>query len=365
MQESVESSQDRSKDRSNDSANGTARQPGEHREREMSSEKQHADYQIPPRPQRADGQSRRVGFEIEFSGLSLDAASKAVVDCFAGQVVEENEAAKKVRVDGLGTFGVEIDWTLLKDMASDSAGNDENDPLLEHVGSLATALVPVEVVAPPIALEDLHRLDALAVALREAGAVGTGESWVAAYGVHINPELPSLDASVVASYVRACCLLQWWLADAHAMDLMRKVTPYIDLYPRAYLRQVIAREHMTMDDIFNDYLEHNATRNRAIDLLPLLAEIDAERVRSVVDDPRVKARPTIHYRFPDCHIDNPEWSLRKPWNIWCVVEKLAANPEGLNELSRRFESARRVLLDVDRSQWVEDVDAWLKDHGMV
>lgn len=327
--------------------------------------KEHATFQLPQRAHTKQGDLRRVGFEIEFSGLSLQQATDTVIHCLDGELVEQTEAEKSIQVEGLGVFQVEIDWTLLKDVASASANDSKSVPFLEQIGNLATTLVPVEVVAPPIPVDNLYRLDSLVNALRCAGATGTGESLVAAYGVHINPELPSLSEEVVASYVRAACLLQWWLAEVHAVDLMRKVSPYIDLYPRAYLQQVLARDRMTMDDIFSDYLEHNATRNRAIDLLPLLAEIDEGRVYDTVDDPRIKARPTIHYRFPDCRIEDSNWSLRKSWDIWCVVERLAAEPHALDELSRRFRRAQRVVLGVDRSKWVKDVDAWLRDHELV
>lgn len=334
------------------------------RQKTRAAKRQSPGFQIPPRCHNGAGKMRRVGFEIEFSGLSLDQATKELVDCFAGAVIEETQAEKIVEVDHLGAFRVEIDWALLKNLASDRSADHSSDPLLEQIANLATMLVPVEVVAPPIPIDDLCKLDGLVHRLRQAGASGTDESLLAAFGVHINPELPSLEADVIASYVRACCLLQWWLAEVHEMDFMRKVTPYIDLYPRAYLQKVLSRDHMTLDDIFSDYLDHNATRNRAIDLLPLLAEVDEGRVLASVDDPRIKARPTIHYRFPDCRIENPVWSLHRAWDVWCVVERLASEPDALDELTSRFRRARRVLFDIDRTKWVEEVDAWLHDHEL-
>jgi hypothetical protein len=119
-----------------------------------------------------------------------------------------------------------------------------------------------------------------------------------------------------------------------------------------------------MDEIFSDYLAHNASRNRALDLLPLLAEIDEERVRGTVDDPRIKARPAFHYRLPNCQIERPDWSLSASWNTWLVVEQLACRPDDLHELGAAFLDAERLILGVNRSKWVGFIDQWLKDREL-
>jgi hypothetical protein len=205
----------------------------------------------------------------------------------------------------------------------------------------------------------------MVIALRKAGAIGTEESLLAAYGVHINTEIPALDAATLLSYLKAFAILQWWLVDAHEVDATRRVSPYIDLYPEAYLKQVLSRSGSTMDEIFSDYLAHNASRNRALDLLPLLAEIDEERVRGTVDDPRIKARPAFHYRLPNCHIERPDWSLSASWNTWLVVEQLACRPDDLHELGAAFLDAERLILGVNRSKWTGFIDQWLKDRELV
>ena len=119
-----------------------------------------------------------------------------------------------------------------------------------------------------------------------------------------------------------------------------------------------------MDEIFADYLEHNATRNRALDLLPMMAEIDEDRVRRAVDDPKIKARPAFHYRLPNCHIEREDWSLSQPWNVWWVVEELAQRPDDLRDLGAKFLEAERPVLDVSRADWVAFLDQWLKAHQL-
>ncbi|EAQ97455.1 amidoligase family protein [Congregibacter litoralis] len=312
----------------------------------------------------ASGKPRRAGFELEFSGLSLDAAVKAVQDILGADPVEATAAECTLRAEGLGDFKVEIDWAFLKRVSREYAA-DEEQYWVEPLNDLASTLVPIELVAPPIAVQELDVLKEISDALRAAGAQGTEESLIAAYGVHINTEIPALDADTLGRYIQAFCLLQWWLVDAHDVNPARKISPYIDLYPQSYVETVLARESMTLDEIFEDYLEHNPTRNRALDLLPILAEIDSERVQRTVDDDRVNARPAFHYRMPNCHIERDDWDLTAPWDLWLTVERLADRPGDLRTLAKEYLDARRMLLSVDRSKWVTRMDEWLNDHALL
>ena len=316
-------------------------------------------YRLPPVRQAADGRVRTVGFELEFSGLTLDATAAAVRHALGGEIHRVSAAERRVHSAELGEFNIEIDWAYLKQAAGEDGDDSE---WLERLSELASLLVPIEVVCPPVALDRLESLDAMVAALRAAGAVGTEESLIAAYGVHINAQIPSLDAATLDAYLKAFALLQWWLVDAHRVDPARRLSPYIDLYAEDYVRRVLTREAPTLDELFDDYLAFNPDRNRALDLLPLLAEIDRERVRRAVDDPRVKARPTFHYRLPNCHIERAGWSLAESWNTWCVVEALAAQPAALHELGAAFLGAARPLLGVSRADWVARIDRWLGDH---
>jgi hypothetical protein len=281
-----------------------------------------------------------------------------------GRLLSVTAAEQVVEVEGLGQFNVELDWAYLKRKAEETEQGGDGGEWLEPLSQAAALLVPIEVVCPPIPIGELTALDPMVGALRAAGAVGTEESLLAAYGVHINTEIPLLDAATLSSYLRAFAALQWWLVDAHQVDLTRKVTPYIDLYPEAYLKRLLSRRESTMDEIFSDYLEHNATRNRALDLLPLLAEIDSDRVRQAVDDPRIKARPAFHYRLPNCHIEKPGWTLAESWNTWCVLERLVDRNEDLDALAAEFLAADRPFLGVSRSDWVGLVDRWLRDREL-
>lgn len=322
-------------------------------------------FQIPPTTQKEDGSTRRVGFELEFSGISLEDASRAVEQSLHGKRTHETSAAHKIEAPGIGEFTVEIDWSFLKRKAEDVAKGEPGADWVEPLSRAAPLLVPIEVVCPPVDIDRLTCLTPMITALRDSGAIGTEESLIAAYGVHINPESPALDAPTLYRYLKAFALLQWWLVDAHDVDPMRRLTPYIDPYPEAYMKAVLAEESPSRDSLFEDYLKHNATRNRALDLLPLLAEIDEPRLRKTIDDDRVNARPTFHYRLPNCHIEREDWALADSWNTWCVIEQLAEDEDGLTTLARDFLEADRPVVGMNRSAWVQTVDEWLRDHALV
>jgi hypothetical protein len=323
------------------------------------------EFDLPPRLAKDDGCPRRAGFELEFSGITLDEALQAVQSALGGEKQSESSAERVLLVDGIGEFIIELDWDYLIRRASERPRGEEGSEWLEQLSQVAALLVPIEVVCPPIPVTELSVLNAMVSALRDTGAVGTDESLIAAYGVHINSEVPRLDADTLFSYLRAFAILQWWLVKAHAVDAMRKVSPYVDLYSETYLNQLLSRSEPSMDEIFADYLLHNASRNRALDLLPVLSEIDSDRVQRAVDDPKVKARPALHYRLPNCEIEHPDWSLADSWNTWCVVERLAVRKEDLDALADSFLAAHRPILGVSRSDWVRFIDRWLKDRALV
>lgn len=318
-----------------------------------------------PITHKENGEPRLVGFELEFTGLTLDQTLEVLQEVLGGEVEQTTAAERQLHVDSVGTFNIELDWDYLKRTAAKQEQEQQESEWIDRLSQAATLLVPMEVVCPPIPITDLDILDPMVTALRKAGAVGTEDSPIAAYGVHVNTEIPSMTAPMLFDYLRAFSLLQWWLVKDLEVDIARKISPYIDLYPQAYLEQLFSRSEITLDQLFVDYLQHNATRNRAMDLLPLLADIDNARVHRSVDDPKIKSRPAFHYRLPNCHIEKESWSLAVPWNNWQVVEQLANKPNALDDLSKAFMDSDRAIIGVNRTSWVEFIDQWLKDHALV
>ena len=109
-----------------------------------------------------------------------------------------------------------------------------------------------------------------------------------------------------------------------------------------------------MNDLLRDYLQHNPTRNRALDMLPILFEIDnTEVLNSVNDDERnlIKGRPAFHYRLPDCKVNVPGWSVAAPWNQWVHIEILAGDHALLHELIDEWRKCNEKFSLPPRSSW--------------
>ena len=91
-----------------------------------------------------------------------------------------------------------------------------------------------------------------------------------------------------------------------------------------------------MAAFIDDYLAANPTRNRDLDLLPLLHYFDETRVRAVLPNEKINGRPTFHYRLPDARVSDPGWSIAPDWNRWVCVERLAADRERLDAVGAAY-----------------------------
>lgn len=328
---------------------------------------------MPPRRFAADGRLRRIGVELEFSGLDLDHIVKIVRDVLGGEIEHLSDYEAEVRETELGTFRIELDFAYLKAVGRERAGEggcsgDKGFDLTrlpqKALDALADLVVPYEVITAPVLIEQLEVIDGLVARLRKAGALGTRHSAVYAFGLHLNPEIPDLEAETLLGYLRAYLCLHDWLVCVGEVDLSRRLTPYINPFPKAYVRRVIAREYRPdLTAFMDDYLMDNADRNRALDLLPVLAEIDEKRVRSAVDDALVNPRPALHYRLPNCDIDVDGWGVRTAWGHWLEVERLAADPALLQRWCARYAEHLDGLLSSWLGDWGARSVTWLREGG--
>jgi len=323
---------------------------------------------LPPQPRTRDGALRRVGVELEMKGLEIDTMSRLVADHVHGQVEDVSRYEHRITGAGAGDWLVELDFEYLKQRGRQRRAGDEgvlaqlDDAAEELLAAGSQALVPMEVVSPPLPMDRLGRLEHLIARLRDAGARGTRDGLTFAFGVHLNPELPDTDAATVTRYLKAfLCLFEWLRAEAR-VDLLRRLTVYIDPFPVEYVQKVIEPGYQPdAARLIDDYLRDNPTRNRALDMLPLFAHMDEERVRRRIDDPRIKARPTLHYRLPNCEIDEPGWGLQQIWGDWLQVEHLAADPERLERVCRAYLEFLQRPLERLLEDWAELVKPWLVD----
>lgn len=300
----------------------------------------------PPRPTGAAGETRKVGIEIEFAGVQCGRAAEVVASVFGGAVTRQDTFRYNVGTERYGAFRVELDIQLVhapeaQDALENKAGGqfveDVRHGLREAVGEIGSTFIPAEVVAPPVPYDELGAMDDLARALRAAGAAGTGEALMYAFGLHLNPECASLEPDYLLTVLRAYLLAEDWLRQEIHLDRTRRLLPFADPFPAAYVRLVAdpgyAPDFPTMVD---DYIEYNPTRNRGLDMLPVFGHIDGDFLRSRLDERRVSTRPAFHYRLPNASPDDPDWSIVGEWNRWVVVEKLADRPELMAEMGRAY-----------------------------
>ncbi len=330
---------------------------------------------LPPRTRNHDGEPRRVGFELEFSGPSLESVADVVARTYGGTVHEQGRLERSVRGTSLGDFRVEVDSAILKDAryldVLWSLGVERDRSALERlmqetiediIEGIAAQFVPCEIVTPPIALDQIPSVELLRHKLYRREAEGTRAAILHAFGLHINAEAPSLDAGSILQHLRAFLLLYDWLREVGEVDLTRRLSPYIDDFPEVFRRRVVDPAYAPdVDRLIADYLTANPTRNRPLDLTPLLAWLRPEAVASrVVDGHLVSARPTYHYRLPNCQVDEPRWTIAGEWNRWVLVERLAAVPEAVEELGHAYLQLAPSAMNMHRRYWLDGITRWIE-----
>jgi hypothetical protein len=287
-----------------------------------------------PQPLNAEGEARRVGVEIELGGLDEARVARIVADRLGGRADQEDSHIWAVRESGIGDVEVYLDIFLRKAQKS---------RLRDLALDLGREVVPVEIVSEPLDMDGLARLDDLRDALREAGALGSGAGLVFGFGVHFNIEVASGADTDTVRPLLAYALIEDWLRSAYPIDESRRLLPFTDPYPTDFVRALIeAGPEASRDHVTGLYLELTPSRNRGLDMLPLFAHFDGPRVAAAISD-KTSARPTFHFRLPDCRIDEADWSLVREWWRWVAVERVARDDALLRRLS----------------------DAWLDDHGLV
>lgn len=318
----------------------------------------------PPITTNDAGEERCVGFEIEYLGLDLPATAQLILDAFGevgsgSRITSRHKNTCEVETERFGRFTVEVDVELLQKLAETSQQNAQTKDFdLEGaveglINPLITSFAPNEVVTPPIPLSGMADLEKLIDLMRQKGAEGTGASFSYAFGLHINPEAPSLKADSILAHIQSFLLLYDWLYDEMRMDFSRRVTSFAGGFPKRYCKLVLSPDYQRdLAGLIDDYLEFSPTRNRALDILPLFAWLDEKRVRARVRDSQVKKRPTYHLRLPNCRIDDPSWQLTVEWNRWVMVERLAQD----KEMRRRMMAHRRKLREDLLGDFSED---WL------
>jgi hypothetical protein len=242
-----------------------------------------------------------------------------------------------LRGSAIGDMTVELDSRILHPGKGSEAHGRVLPRIAAWFGFAASYLIPCELVTAPVPIDRLRELDRILRILREIGAKGTQDAPFYAFGLHFNPEIPRQDAATIAAFMKSFVLLNPWLRREVAPDTTREILGFADPFPTPYVRKLASPDYWPdLSSFIDDYLAANPTRNRDLDLLPLLHHLDAQRVRAVLPNEKINGRPTFHYRLPDARVSDPGWSMAPEWNRWVVVERLAADRERLDAVGTAY-----------------------------
>lgn len=326
----------------------------------------------PPILTNANGELRTVGFELEYSGLTLAKSAAIVLKAVGGRVDIINPYHFKIRDTAYGTFTLVLDFQFLVEsglerwlhtVGLDQALERETVEAIERfIADLSETVVPYEISTSPLPIDRIDVIETVKEALRQHGAMGTKADPLYAFGFHINPEAPRITVDEILNTLRAFFLLYDYLVELIKPDMTRRLTPYIDPFDKEYMQLVLDPAYdPTMIGLIDDYLEYNPTRNRALDLLPLFAWIDLDRVMAQMEGEKISARPTYHYRLPNSRVDEAIWCTCEAWNSWVLVERLANDDEAIKRLGGRC----LTYLDspfsfFQKDEWIAEVRQWVE-----
>ncbi|MDP4534802.1 amidoligase family protein [Alkalimonas collagenimarina] len=316
-----------------------------------------------PWPQNHENKPRRTGIEIELSGMQLATLANSVAELLQLKAKSGGRYDYILQGDDAGEWVVELDFHLLKEMGKKPRKQDSfSDSAEQLLASVAGQLVPLELVSPPLPFERLADIERIIDLLHHHHAKGSSVEFKNAFGLQLNPEIPSAEPELLLRFLQAFTCLHDWLLQQEQVDVTRKLTSYINPYSKEYVKQLLTDDYQpNLSQLIDDYLTHNPTRNRALDCLPLFMHLDEERVKAVVQDELVKARPTFHYRLPSCEIHQAGWGLHRAWNGWIQVEKLAADEVRLaaccqaylQHLNKPLHNLFTSWPDIVEQQWLD------------
>ncbi len=332
-------------------------------------------FNLPAKIKNKKGTLRKIGYEFEFSGIELRNVAEIIMQLFGGNHREVNRFYHEVEQTSIGDFKIEMDSTLLKDesyisalkkIGIDLSEHPLQEPLEDLLKNVASVVVPCEIAVPPVAITEMDSIEKLRSALQTQHIEGTRTSFVNAFGLHINIEMPEQTANTVLNYLRSFFLLYEWIFKESNIDFSRRIPPFINEFPSDYILLVLDPLYKPdLKILIRDYMKYNPTRNRALDLFPIFALMDENYFESFIRDEKNTARPAFHYRLPNCLVDESDWRIATEWNLWVEVEKLADNLLEISKLSEEYIHVWDTTFINFKSKWYQIIKNWKKTGEIV
>lgn len=297
------------------------------------------------------GKPRHVGFEIEYIGIENKQCARIIQELYGGNINVLNENTSVIDTM-IGQFKVKVDVLLLEKLSQQSEINKSRDQVdfegiaHELISPFLTSFMPSEIIAPPLKEKAIGQLERLVEALRQNKAKGTGDSIFYAFGLHINPEVCSISANSILTYLQAFGLLQSWLKKNIPMDNTRILSFFAQLYPEDYLEMILnAHYRPELEKLIEDYMVYITSRNYALDCLPLFLYLKPELVKVHINDPLITPRPTYHFRMTNSRVDEKNWTIQSEYRYWQLIEYLANASHIRKDLAQRHLNADPTLDD--------------------
>lgn len=329
------------------------------------------EFKTPPKTTNPAGDERGVGYEFEFTGVEMEETAAIVANLYGGQVQQKSTFEFEISETAFGDFKLELDAQmirekkyekLLKTFGIDFSNHKDQEQFEDSLKDLASSVVPFEIITPPISLSSMHELKKLVDELRIRKAKGTGSSIVYAFGLHLNPEIPGDSAESVLNHMKAFVLLDSWIRKDAEIDMSRRLTPFINRFENDYVQNILKPDYKpNLEQLIEDYFAYGNSRNRPLDMQPLFMYLNKDLTSGLIEDTLTSARPTYHYRLPNCSLDDENWTLESEWNRWILVERLAADEKSLDQYSRAYLKMRGETLIGFETKWTELMNRWVQD----
>lgn len=327
----------------------------------------------PPIITDSENKIRTVGFELEYSAIELQKSAELIIETVgSGTIKHINPYHYKIEDTSYGDFTLVLDFQFLisqglqkwlHDVKLDKIIKAEIAYALEEfVATLSQTIIPYEISTPPLFIDKLEVIEDIKEQLRLHGGLGTEANPLYAFGFHINPKVYSFEVTEIIDTLRAFFILYDYFVEWLQPDIVRRISPYIKPFEDAYIEKVINVSYTPdIDTFIEDYLLYNPSRNRVLDLLPLLAWMDSKHVCSALPNEKISARPTYHYRLPNSKVDEEQWHTYDAWNSWVMVEKLAQDKVTLQRMSKEY---LKYLTDpfsfFTKDKWAQKVQLWVE-----
>jgi len=331
-------------------------------------------FKQPPILYNEQGNLRTVGFELEYANVGTEESVQIIQELYGGTAQVESRFKQQVTGTTLGDFTVEFDLTLLTEkrykkvfetfnirVEEVQLGQSTLENGVENVlESVVGKVFPYEIACPPVPCTQLDQLEKLREALYQHDAQGTENFPTNAFGTHINVEVPSRDTDTIINYLKAFLLLYPWLLQVGKTDLARKLSPFISPYPADYVQLILDPAYKpAQGEFIEDYHTYNPDRNRPLDMYPLFAALNNEKLAQYTGLGKVKARNTFHYRLPNSSVAQPGWTLAQEWNNWVKVEELANDQQKIEQLSQEYLALKEDTLIGFETKWSKHISQWL------